>query len=92
MPSLEERWAKYRSTQAQSGYDYMPGDEHIFADAWNMALEEAAKACEQKVERDAEYGGRFGGYGNFMGDKTGPECATAVRALKSPLQQGPSGK
>lgn len=48
----------------------------------NEALELAAKACEEQILRDGEYGGRWGGYGNFMGDKTGPECAAVIRALK----------
>ena len=43
-------------------------------------LREGAKICKQKVKRDAEYGGRFGGYGDFMGDMTGPECAAAILA------------
>jgi hypothetical protein len=41
---------------------------------------EAANICEKKVQRDSEYGGRWGGYGRFMGDMTGPECAAAIRA------------
>lgn len=62
----------------------MTPQEHreVFRDGWNAALDEAAKACEATVERDAEYGGRFGGYGPFKGDRTGPECAAAVRSLK----------
>jgi hypothetical protein len=55
-----------------------------FSDARSGAIEEAAALCEAKVERDAEYGGRFGGYGKFLGDKTGPECAAAIRALLKP--------
>ena len=49
--------------------------------ASNTILEHCAKLCEEEVERDAEYGGRFGGYGNFMGEKTGSECAKDIRAL-----------
>jgi hypothetical protein len=44
--------------------------------------EACAALCEQKVERPADYQGRFGGYGNFMGDKTGPECAAEIRARR----------
>jgi hypothetical protein len=44
--------------------------------------ETCAALCEQKVERPADYQGRFGGYGNFMGDKTGPECAAEIRARR----------
>lgn len=40
--NLEERWALYRGTQAPCGYDYTPGDEHIFRDAWNLAITAAA--------------------------------------------------
>ena len=47
----------------------------------NSILEHCAKLCEELVERDAEYGGRFGGYGNFMGEKTGSECAKEIRDL-----------
>ena len=46
------------------------------------ALEEAAKMCEVKVKRPADYGGRFGGYGDFYGEKTGSECAAAIRGLR----------
>lgn len=42
--------------------------------------EACAKICEDQIEREAGYGGRFGGYGSFMGEKTGTECAAAIRA------------
>lgn len=51
------------------------------AEGAREAFEKAAKVCEVKVRRDCEYGGRWGGYGDFDGDKTGPECAAAIRAL-----------
>lgn len=51
----------------------------IALEAWNAAIESAAAACGVQVDRDAEYGGRFGGYGPFKGDMTGPECAAAIR-------------
>lgn len=54
--------------------------------AARMALEEAAKVCEAKVPRDPEYGGRFGGYGPWEDDKTGPECAAAIRTLAKGLE------
>ena len=36
--------------------------------------------CRRKIAREAGYGGRFEGYGAFMGDKTGPECAAAIES------------
>ena len=42
--------------------------------------EACAQLCEQNIERPSDYQGRFGGYGKFMGDKTGPECAAEIRA------------
>ena len=44
--------------------------------------EACAKMCEEKVERASDYQGRFGGYGAFMGEKTGSECADAIRARR----------
>jgi hypothetical protein len=58
---------------------------HLYR-AINKALELAAKECEVKVDRDGEYGGRWGGYGNFKGDMTGPECAKAIRGMKIKLE------
>lgn len=40
-----------------------------------------ADICSAKVKRDAGYGGRFGGYGNFIGDKTGAECSEIIRSI-----------
>ena len=51
--------------------------------AWDEAVMRAMEVCREKVERDAEYQGRFGGYGNFMGDRTGPECANEITQLLS---------
>jgi hypothetical protein len=51
-------------------------DEHFT----RLVMEECAKVCREKVDRDPEYGGRFGGYGPFKGDRTGPECAEAIEA------------
>lgn len=58
------------------------GSHKYLQEVVNEALELAAKACEEKVPREAGYGGAFGGYGGWMGDRTGPECAAAVRDLK----------
>lgn len=38
-----------------------------------------AGICELKVDRDPEYGGRFGGYGPWKGWRTGEECAAVIR-------------
>lgn len=42
--------------------------------------EACAKVCEEKVERSAGYGGQFEGYGKLTGERTGSECAAAIRA------------
>ena len=56
--------------------------------AWNArpdirrkTIEECAKLCEEQVQRPAGYHGSWEGYGPSMGDKTGTECAIAIRAL-----------
>ena len=56
--------------------------------AWNTrpdirrkTIEECAKLCEGQVQRPAGYNGAWEGYGPSMGDKTGTECAIAIRAL-----------
>lgn len=54
----------------------------IVARVVRATLELAAKACEAKVQRPAGYGGQWEEYGPWMGDKTGTECAAAIRALK----------
>lgn len=45
--------------------------------------EACAKACLQVIRRDAEYSGSWGGYGDFDGPMSGPECATVIRARGS---------
>lgn len=52
------------------------------SDARAEGMEAAAKICEQQVQRPAGYGGRWEGYGSFMEDKTGTECARDIRAAK----------
>ena len=47
----------------------------------NETIEECAKLCEEKTLRHAGYHGRWEGYGPWMGDKTGAECAMSIRAL-----------
>ena len=37
MDAIDEQFAAYRARQEPCGYDYHPGDEHIFRDAWNLA-------------------------------------------------------
>lgn len=54
---------------------WVTGFDDFAAAIEREVLLRAAELCQQKIERDAEYGGRFGGYGNFMGEKTGGECA-----------------
>lgn len=49
---------------------------------YNVILEVAAKTCEQQVQRPAGYQGNWEGYGDHMGDRTGAECAAAIRAMK----------
>lgn len=41
-PDFEARWVAYRQEQSHGGYEYHPGDEHIFRDAWNLAIAAAA--------------------------------------------------
>ncbi len=41
----------------------------------------AAAYCDTKVERPAGYWGQWKGYGDSMGDKTGPECAAYIRKI-----------
>ena len=50
-------------------------------------IEECAKLCEVQVQRPAGYHGAWEGYGASMGDKTGTECAIAIRALAEPLSE-----
>lgn len=45
------------------------------------AYKKAEMECEVKVRRESGYGGRWEWYGAHMGDRTGPECAAAIRAL-----------
>jgi hypothetical protein len=45
------------------------------------ALAEAAALCRVQVRRPPGYGGQWEGYGESMGDKTGPECAAEIEAL-----------
>lgn len=52
------------------------------ADERQKALEDAAVVCLVKVDRDPEYGGRWGGYGPWQGSMEGPDCAAAIRKLK----------
>lgn len=60
--------------------DSNPSIERFVALVAKHEREQCAVICEQKIERPADYQGRFGGYGNFMGDKTGLECAIEIRA------------
>lgn len=55
---------------------------HYLDRVHNDALEAAARACEVEVPREADYDGRFGGYGPFEGPMTASECAAAIRAMK----------
>jgi len=50
-------------------------------DIRRKTIEECAKLCEGQVQRPAGYNGAWEGYGPSMGDKTGTECAIAIRAL-----------
>jgi len=66
--------------------------------AWNLradeesirreTIEECAKLCEVQVQRPAGYHGAWEGYGASMGDKTGTECAIAIRALSERNSRG----
>ena len=51
-------------------------------------IEECAKLCEVQVQRPAGYHGAWEGYGASMGDKTGTECAIAIRALAERNSRG----
>lgn len=39
--TFKERWEAYQREQSHGGYEYHPGDEHIFRDAWNLAVDAA---------------------------------------------------
>lgn len=41
-PEFKARWEAYQREQSHGGYEYTPGDEHIFLDAWNLAIKAAA--------------------------------------------------
>ena len=87
MRAAFEAWAgkQYGITLTRNGKNYNGNVNDDWA-AWQAATaaerERAALVCEVLVERDADHGGRFGGYGTFMGSKTGPECAAAIRSGK----------
>lgn len=67
-------------TAGEIGYcDHMEWSEQCAEYFLRAGMELAAKICEAKVEREADYGGRFGGYGKFMDWKRGDECAAAIR-------------
>lgn len=38
---LRAVFQQYQREQSQGGYTFVPGDEHIFRDAWNLAIEAA---------------------------------------------------
>ncbi len=71
----------------ETDYQELKAERAALEQRCGELLERCAKLCEQKVRRDAEYGGRWGGYGDFDGDKTGPECAIEIRALVAALSQ-----
>ena len=83
-PDFEARWEAYQRRQSEGGYVFFPGDEHIFRDAWNMAIEEAAQACERSQSRQG-----------MRPHNDGPNaarrnCAIIIRGLKSPPVKGDS--
>lgn len=47
-----------------------------------LTIEACAALCMEKVWREVGYGGQWEGSGGYMGHRTGPECAAAIRALK----------
>ncbi len=57
-----------------------------FALGWKARGKRDAALCRQKVKRDPEYGGRWGGYGEFYGLMNGEECADAIRKEDSDAQ------
>jgi len=71
-----EEWLKEHS-KAHAGRIGNPASD--LRSCWNAAMATAEAICEEKIERDAEYQGGFGGYGAYKGDKTGPECAAEIR-------------
>lgn len=46
--------------------------------------ERCVKACEGTVTRPCGYGGQWEGYGPVKTERTGSECAAAIRALLNP--------
>jgi hypothetical protein len=70
-----------------SNYTCYGEDNHrnIAENAWRQArkrtLEKVIEFCEKKVERDPEHGGRYGGYGKFMDNRTGPEIAAWLKTM-----------
>lgn len=79
-PMREEFEAWYAQLRVSKDGDHsFRGWMHLTWQAADRArAKRDAEICRTKVGREADYGGRFGGHGNFKGDKTGPECAIAI--------------
>jgi hypothetical protein len=56
---LIERWEAYKRIQSMSGYTFVPGDELIYRDAWNAAVEAAREECvkvsNEVLAREAQF-------------------------------------
>ena len=59
----------------------------LYREAEQRMKERCAELCEEQVKRPAGYHGQWEGHGSWMDDKTGPECALAIRALPSEYGQ-----
>lgn len=69
--TFRERWEAYQREQSKHGYTFVPGDEHIFRDAWNAACEACARN-QSVMLRDMISRGK---------------AASHCRALRAPLEE-----
>jgi len=75
--NFDEWWTHF-------GFSDVGGARAVAEAAWFASQayerEACAKVCELTVEREADYGGRFGGYGRIVTRLDADECAALIRS------------